>query len=61
MTCWYCNGKMVWQSDFNFEDYGREGEGIVTILTCSECEARAEFSSKPEEEKGDWIIKDAIS
>ena len=53
MTCWYCNGKMIWQSDFNFEDYGREGEGIVTILTCSECEVRAEFSSKPEENSDD--------
>lgn len=39
MKCWFCNGDLMWSNDFSFEDYGLEGEGIVTILTCSECGA----------------------
>jgi len=35
---------MVWQSDATYEDYGRSGEGQVTFLICSSCEACAEFS-----------------
>lgn len=35
---------MVWQSDFTYEEYGRSGEGQVTVLLCSSCEASAEFS-----------------
>ena len=44
MNCWYCRADMIWQSDFTYEDYGREGEGMVTVLLCSECNASAEFS-----------------
>jgi len=47
--CWFCGENMVWNSDFNFEDYGYEGEGIVVELICPNCEATAEFKSKIEE------------
>jgi len=50
MNCWFCGSDMIWGSDFNFEDYGLEGEGVVATLTCSGCEAYAEYYSKPEEE-----------
>ena len=30
---------MVWESDFTFEEFGREGEGIVHVCTCSHCGA----------------------
>ena len=50
MNCWFCNSDMIWGSDFNFEDYGLEGDGVVATLTCSECEAYAEYYSKPDEE-----------
>ena len=39
MKCWFCNSNLIWNNDFNFEDYGVEGEGIVAVLTCSECGA----------------------
>lgn len=39
MKCWHCNSKLIWGSDFNFADYGMEGDGIVTNLSCSKCEA----------------------
>lgn len=35
MECWHCNSKLIWQNDFMFEDYGVEGDGIVTVLICS--------------------------
>lgn len=42
--CWFCReGKMIWGSDFSFEDFGIDGEGIVAILTCPNCDAQAEF------------------
>lgn len=40
--CWFCQSPMIWQNDFNFEDCGMEGEGIVAYLSCSECEATVE-------------------
>lgn len=43
--CWFCGAKMIWGSDFSFEDYGIEGEGIVAILHCPNCNAVAEFYS----------------
>jgi len=51
MNCWFCQGDMIWGSDFDYEDYGLEGEGIVTNLTCSECGAFAEYYSKPEDDE----------
>ena len=41
MNCWFCGSDMIWGSDFNFEDYDLEGDGVVATLTCSECEAYA--------------------
>jgi endogenous inhibitor of DNA gyrase (YacG/DUF329 family) len=40
MICPACNKKMVWQSDFDSEDYGYEDSGIVTIYECPECESQ---------------------
>lgn len=37
-----CNS-LVWQSDFDYEDFGYEGEGIVHILVCSNCGAEVEY------------------
>lgn len=52
MNCWFCGvGKLIWNVDFSFEDYGLEGEGIVAILTCSECGATWEGYSGEEEKK----------
>jgi len=36
-----CCGKQqaVWQNDYDLEDYGIEGEGIVHIYSCSNCNA----------------------
>ena len=35
--CFYCGGFVIWGGDFDFEDYGYEGEGIVSNLCCPKC------------------------
>ena len=42
MNCYRCNNELIWGGDFTFEDYGNEGEGIVTNLSCSKCDAYVE-------------------
>lgn len=42
--CFHCCTKSVcWDSDFSFEDFGYEGEGIVHICHCSNCGAEIEY------------------
>ena len=42
--CFHC-GKIsvVWDADFNFEDFCLEGEGIVHVCHCSNCGAEVEY------------------
>lgn len=51
MNCWYCGSRLIWQSDFNYDEIYRDGEGIVTYLKCSnlECGADIEFSRKEDD------------
>ena len=49
MKCWCCGKEMVWGSDFSREDYGLDGEGIISNFSC-ECGATAEFYHPTEEE-----------
>tara|TARA_Y100000385_G_C12761395_1_gene495243 strand:- start:368 stop:532 length:165 start_codon:yes stop_codon:yes gene_type:complete len=49
-TCWLCGGKLIWGADFNAEEYGYEGEGIVATLTCSSCNADVTYVLLQEEE-----------
>lgn len=38
--CFHClTESVIWQSDFSFEDYGLEGEGIVHVCRYSNCGA----------------------
>lgn len=42
--CFHClNRTVVWSSDFSFEDFGYEGEGIVHICHCTHCGAEIEY------------------
>tara|TARA_R110000822_G_scaffold53335_1_gene137613 strand:+ start:3057 stop:3224 length:168 start_codon:yes stop_codon:yes gene_type:complete len=34
MICPRCNTNLIWDSDFDAEDYGIEQDGIVSIYTC---------------------------
>ena len=42
MNCYRCNNELIWGGDFTFEDYHHEGDGIVTNLSCSRCNAYVE-------------------
>lgn len=43
MNCWHCQSEMIWGGDHSYEDYGMEGEGIVSNFSCSneKCEVTA--------------------
>lgn len=42
--CFHCLHKsLVWQSDYSYDDFGYEGEGIVQILHCANCGAEVEY------------------
>lgn len=49
--CWWCGAECIWQSDFTREDCCMEGEGIVSFLRCSGCDAEIQYTSPPDEEK----------
>lgn len=45
--CFNCGQyAVVWMNDFDFEDYGIEGEGIVHVCQCSNCGAEIEYYCK---------------
>ncbi len=53
-TCFHCGSeKVVWDSDFSFEDVGYEGNGIVHFLHCAECGAEIEYRIGFETEQQD--------
>ena len=37
MQCWHCQIELIWGGDHNYEDYGKEGEGIVSNFSCPKC------------------------
>lgn len=42
--CFHCGYKaVIWDADFNFEDFAYEGDGIVHICHCSNCGAEIEY------------------
>lgn len=42
--CFNClNNAVVWDNDYDYSDYGYEGDGIVHICHCSHCGAMIEY------------------
>lgn len=42
--CFHCGEKaVVWDADFDFDDYCLEGQGIVHECHCSNCGARITY------------------
>lgn len=50
IICAFCGHKMIWQSDFNYDEVFGEGEGIVTFYHCPNCNTMAQFSKRDDEE-----------
>ena len=43
-ACCHCLQKaVIWDSDFDFEDYGYDGEGVVHVCHCANCGADIEY------------------
>lgn len=53
--CFHCGEKaVIWDSDFSFEDYGIDGEGIIHVCHCTSCGAEIEYRIKlGDDEDGD--------
>ena len=50
--CFHCGARaVVWQCDYDFEDFGYEGTGIVQCLCCSNCGADIEYRIRFDEEE----------
>jgi hypothetical protein len=49
--CWFCGVEMVWGGDNDFSDFDYAGEGVVANLSCPNCEATAEFTTKMNEDE----------
>lgn len=42
--CFHClQNTVAWDSDYDFEDFGYEGEGIIHMCHCSNCGAEIEY------------------
>ena len=38
--CFHCLSRsVIWDSDFDFSDYGYEGEGVIHVCHCNSCGA----------------------
>ena len=52
--CFHCGMKaVIWDGDFDFEDYGYDGEGIVREYHCTNCGAMITYSIPCEDENED--------
>lgn len=34
MDCYICGKELIWGCDFDYDDYGKDGEGIVSTFSC---------------------------
>ena len=39
MKCGHCGNDLIWGGDHTYEEYGLDGDGIVSNLSCSVCPA----------------------
>lgn len=50
--CFNCGVRaVIWDSDFDYEDYGLEGKGIIHECHCTNCGARITYYIDIEEEE----------
>ena len=52
--CFHCLARaVIWDCDYDFSDFGYEGEGIVQVCHCSNCGAHIEYYIRFDEEDQD--------
>lgn len=56
--CYFCGSKLYWSSDWNYDEIHGEGEGLVSLWTCSGCGAEHQFSKR--DDKEEQILNDTF-
>ena len=52
--CFHCLAyAVVWNSDFDFDDLGYEGEGVVHFCHCENCGAEIEYIVRTDEKENE--------
>lgn len=52
--CFHCGCRsVIWQCDYDFADFGYEGEGIIHICHCQNCGAEIEYRVEINKESED--------
>lgn len=52
--CYNCGSQaVIWDNDFDFSDFGYEGDGIVQVYHCMECGTQYELRIPSEVEHGE--------
>lgn len=55
--CFHCGQKAVtWLSDYSFDDFGYDGEGIVQVCQCNNCGAKIYYHISLTKEDEEEII-----
>ncbi len=47
-VCWYCGGKLIWDSDSDLEDEA----GIESFLHCKDCGADVQYTKREDDRDG---------
>lgn len=42
--CIFCGSPLCWQSDFTYDDYSMDGEGLVSNWSCTNYDCQAEIT-----------------
>ena len=51
--CFHCGAfAVIWDGDFDFEDYGYEGVGVIHECHCTECGAEITYKVGMDEDDG---------
>lgn len=54
VTCFHClRNSVIWDCDYEFSDFGYDGEGVVQILHCENCGAEIEYRIRLDDNKED--------
>ena len=43
MNCWHCKSELIWKGDYDYDECGYDGEGIVSFLICNNCPTTVEI------------------
>ena len=52
--CFHCGSRaVIWDADFDYDDYGMEGQGIIHECHCTHCGARITYFVSCDDEENE--------